>query len=100
MMFSAAVAFCFPMEISIFDIHADGEPDVRISGKLLASGLLGAGTAKMKYGGIAVLEHIGGHLNFDRSPVARVCDELPNCGWTCGEGRETDKIQGRNESTG
>src|SRR5262249_2252749 len=48
MMFSPAVAFCFPMEISIFDVNPDGKTDIRIRRKCFASGLLGAGTAEMK----------------------------------------------------
>src|SRR5690349_18603904 len=100
MMFGAAVAFCFPMKVSIFDVNSDGETDICISGELFARSLLSARTAEMKNGRVAVFEHLSGHLNLDRSPIARVCDELPNCRRTCGEGREIDRIERRNETTG
>src|SRR6267378_634854 len=100
MVFCATVAFCFPMKVSIFDVHPYRQPNIGIVRELLAGRLLGAGTAEMKNGGVAVFEHVNGHLNLDSSPIASVCDELPNCRRTCCKGGETDKIERRNETAG
>src|SRR5947207_6273398 len=100
MVFGPTVAFCFPMKVSVFDVHPYGEPNIRIGRELLACGLLRAWTAEMKDGGVAAFEHVRIHLNLHGSSIACIRNELPYCRRAGGKGREIDRIERRNETTG
>jgi hypothetical protein len=73
-----AVSMCFPVEIAVFDIQAEREPDLCLGRQLFAARLGGARPSEMEDCGISTRDHFGPYLNLDRPAVARVGHKVPN----------------------
>ncbi len=101
MIFRAAIAFGFGMEIPVFDVDAHGQSDIGIGRQLFveAAHVLSLGRAVIALT-IAALDCFRAHFNLDGVPVTRISHEAPDSRRSGIKRSKVLKIERRDKTVG
>src|SRR5690349_8937580 len=78
MMFGAAIALGFPVEVPVFDVYAHSQTHISGLGKLFSRSFGRSRPAEAEKRCIAPFKHLGRNLDLHRPTVTGVCDKVPH----------------------
>src|SRR5689334_16588398 len=81
-MFRARVAMSLGVEISVFDIEANGEADARLRGQIFAECRRMGRAREAKDGRVALRKHVDREMDFDSLAIACAGHKHPASRWS------------------